>query len=97
MKYNGKWILRNNKFYPLFCKQLPNIFKSLKFQSIAGGVSKKHRRLFTGQTFEANAGLDDEFDARAFQPIGQLMPFVPFKYYTKMRHRNIVTIDRVGM
>ena len=46
----------------LFGEQLGDILEGLKLEGIAGGIEEEHRGLFTGHSFEADIGLDDEWD-----------------------------------
>lgn len=50
----------------LFGEELSNILEGFKFQCIPRRVQEEHGSLFAGEAFEADIGLDDEFDAVGF-------------------------------
>ena len=58
---------------------------------------EEHCRLLPRFPFKADMRLDHEAGPDPFQPIRQLMPFLPFEDQTEMRNGDIVAIDRIAM
>src|SRR5687768_11932683 len=78
-------------------KQLFYILKSLEFQCITCRIFKKHRSLFPGKPFKPDIRLYDKRNTSSLNPVSQTLPFLPGQYNTKMRHRNIMAINRIAV
>lgn len=81
----------------LFGEQTRRIAKRLELECIARSIVEEERRLFANFPWKANAGLDDEIDSSVLQTLCESVPLRPLKYYAKVRNRDILAIDFVGM
>ena len=71
------------------------IMESLELQCVAGRIEKKERRLFSRQSFETNAGFDDEGGFSFRQPVGKCLPILHGKNCTEMTHRHLIAINLI--
>ena len=70
--------------------------EGFKLQGIATRVQEKHSSLLTHLSFETDVGLNHKFNAVGFELVGQIVPFVPTQYRSKMTHRNIFSVHLVS-
>jgi hypothetical protein len=71
------------------------IFKSLEFQRIAAGVTKKECCLFAGLSLKADIRRDDEGNIARCQFRGQRLPLRHRQDCTEMTHRNLVAVNLI--
>ena len=77
-------------------EQLGGVGHGLELERVPGGVAKEHCRLLAGLAFEAHRRRNHELGTRALQPLGQRAPLVHRQDDSKMRHRHIIAVDRIG-
>ena len=58
---------------------------------------QEHGRLLTRLALESHVGFDHELDSGRPQPVSQFVPLVPGQDHAKMRHGDLVPIDRVAV
>lgn len=79
----------------LLGEQLGLISKRFELQRISRGIKEEHGRLFADETAESNTGIDDKRDPVRLQALGKIVELLPRKHDPEMRHRHVVSIDRV--
>ena len=67
--------------------------ESLEFERVAARIEEEEGRLFAGQAFEADAGLDDELGVSRDKFRRQPLPFFHRQDCSEMAHRNCVTVN----
>src|SRR5476649_53324 len=81
----------------LMGEELADIFKRLKFQSVLARIEQKHRGLLANLSLKANIGFYHKRRAMRGQARRQHFPVIPLEHHAKMRYRDVMSIDRIGM
>ena len=67
----------------------------LELQIVIARILEEARVLLAGHALEAQVRLDDKLDLVFLQPIDQRVPLLHGERQTKVRDRNLISIDRI--
>ena len=71
------------------------VSKGLELERIARRILKEHRRLLAGLADKADVRRDAEFYTGSGNPVGERLPVFHRQHDAEMRHRHVMSVDRV--